>query len=186
MVWATLFFFFYPGLWKKLTKCELGYFAEAVFVGTGSWSLPLRRIHLCIWSLYLTLPNTFGRYELPVRYIFEALADENKTYQMWARIFCGSPVCRNRFLISTPETNPSLSLSVCRNRASYLKNYMVLVLNYSDSEPDTGTCLSGGYRYRSFWKACSVSDPNPHWIRIRWAPESGSRRGKISPKKKKN
>jgi hypothetical protein len=34
------------------------------------------------------------------------------------------------------------------------------------------------------WKALSsVSDPDPRWIRIQWAPGSGSRRGKISHNK---
>ncbi len=38
-------------------------------------------------------------------------------FQMCARMFCGSPVCRKTFLISTPETNPSRSVSVCLKRA---------------------------------------------------------------------
>ena len=41
---------------------------------------------------------------------------------MWARMFCGSPVWRKTFLISTPETKPSRSESVCLNRALYLKS----------------------------------------------------------------
>ena len=39
------------------------------------------------------------------------------SYHMCARIFCGSPVCRKTFLISMPDTNPSLSESVCLNNA---------------------------------------------------------------------
>ena len=41
------------------------------------------------------------------------------SYQIWARMFCGSPVCRKTFLISTPDTNPSWSESVCLKRTLY-------------------------------------------------------------------
>lgn len=45
---------------------------------------------------------------------------EISIYHIWARTCWGTPDWRKTSLISGPDTNPSLSMSVCRNSVSYL------------------------------------------------------------------
>lgn len=46
------------------------------------------------------------------------LQDHYFSHHICANTVCGSPLCRKTSLISKPETNPSLSMSACKNSFS--------------------------------------------------------------------
>ena len=73
-------------------------------------------------------------------------------FQMWARMFCGSPVWSSRFLISTPDTKPSLSLSVCLNRASYLSLSPALT-----TQGTAATLLTAPAGYNEIHQWCNMT-----------------------------
>ena len=115
----TLFSIREKSCWKSSKVCFSRYIYQSQYEF---------QILLCLWkSKQYSLSFPRNRY-LILKYFYSTKKIDTSaewmklclmSYHMCAKIFCGNPVWRKTFLISMPETNPSLSESVVLNRALY-------------------------------------------------------------------